>query len=138
MSNASVALNDRLGLDPLAELLGFRLAAAREGEIEAVTVPGPEHANAGGIVHGGFLSALADWGTGIAVFGQLPDGYFAPHASLTMQYLKVAWPERELRCVARCLTAGRQAASAEAELWQGETLVGRVLSSHTVVERRDR
>jgi hypothetical protein len=39
-------------------------------------------------------------------------------------------------CVARCATVGRQSAGAEAELRQGDRLIARAISTHTIVDQR--
>ena len=43
---------------PFSTLLGFRYISVDEHEAVVEADPGPEHCNGGGIVHGGFLSAL--------------------------------------------------------------------------------
>jgi acyl-CoA thioesterase len=129
-------LRSALAADTLATRLGFRLTTAAPGEISVAAQPGPDDVNAGGTVHGGFLSALADYATGVAVHTRLDHGYYAPHASLSLQYLHTARPDQELQCIARCVAAGRQSAGAEAEVRQGDRLIARAISSHTVIERR--
>jgi acyl-coenzyme A thioesterase PaaI-like protein len=72
------ALDRRFGPGPFGELLGFRLVHADEEGATVEATPGPEHANGGGIVHGGYLGALLDITTGWAVESQLPVGVGAP------------------------------------------------------------
>ncbi len=46
--------------DRFARELGFRLTKLEEGQATVVAEAGEEHLNAAGVVHGGFLFALAD------------------------------------------------------------------------------
>jgi acyl-CoA thioesterase len=138
MTAVATELHEVMRADALARHLGFQLVEVEPGAVQTTATPDSEHLNAGGIVHGGFLSALADWSTGAAAHSAVPDGHYVPHSSLAMQYLKVARPGIELRCAARCLSATRKAASAEAEIRQGDVVIARALSTHVVVERRDR
>ena len=97
--------------------------------------PGPEHANGGGIVHGGYLTALLDSTTGWAVNAGLRDDdtAAAPHVHLSVQYLRAALPGRALVCTGRCVRAGRRIASAEAEITQDGTVIARAVTTHAVI-----
>ena len=95
--------------------------------------PGPEHANGGGILHGGFLASLLDSTTGWAVHSALPPGRPAPHTHLSVQYLRAGLPGTPLTCIGRCVRAGRTVAAAEAEVWQNGKLIARAISSHSVI-----
>ncbi|MCW2783628.1 MAG: PaaI family thioesterase [Marmoricola sp.] len=77
---------------PFSALLGFRYVSVDEHEAVVEADPGPEHCNGGGIVHGGFLSALLDTTTGWAVHARLPAGAAAPHVQLSVQYVRAAVP----------------------------------------------
>jgi uncharacterized protein (TIGR00369 family) len=102
-----------------------------------VATPGPQHANTGGIVHGGYLSALLDVATGWAALAGLPAGRTCPHSSLSVSYVRAALPGQELRCTAHAMRVGRTTASSEAVVTtpDGRT-AARALSSHTVVDLR--
>lgn len=121
------------GPGPFSQLLGFRLVSADADGAVMAADPGPEHCNGGGILHGGYLSALLDSATGWAVHSRLPDGVPAPHVQLTVQYVRAAVPGVPLVCEARCSGAGRRIASADAEIRQGERLIARAVTSHAVL-----
>lgn len=121
------------GPGPFSQLLGFRLVRADVDGAVMEALPGPEHCNGGGILHGGYLSALLDSATGWAVHSRLPDGVPAPHVQLTVQYVRAAAAGTLLTCTARCVGAGRRIASAEAEIHQGDSLVARAVTSHAVL-----
>lgn len=117
-------------------LLGLGEPTIRNGEAVVELEVAPEHLNAGGIAHGGFLSALADWVTGAAVHARIPGDRYAPHSSLSMQFVRGVRAGQQLRCYARCTSAGARTATGEAELTADGALVARALSTHTIIERR--
>jgi uncharacterized protein (TIGR00369 family) len=59
---------------PMAELLGFVPVEAQEGRIVFAVVPGPQHYNPIGLVHGGLAMTLLDSAMGCAVQTTLPAG----------------------------------------------------------------
>lgn len=121
------------GPGPFSVLLGFRLVSATDDGAVIEADPAPEHCNGGGILHGGYLSALLDSATGWAVHAKVPDDVPAPHVQLTVQYVRAAVPGTTLVCTARCISAGRRIASAEAEIRQGDKVVARAVTSHAVL-----
>lgn len=125
----------RVGPGPFAVLLGFRVISADADGAHVEADPGPEHLNGGGIVHGGYLSALLDSTTGWAVHARVPAGVAAPHVQISVQYVRAALAGTTLVCRGRCISVGRRVCSAEAEVTQGDRLVARVVTSHAVVGR---
>lgn len=118
---------------PFSVLLGFRVERADQDGSLVEADPGPDHCNGGGIVHGGYLSALLDTATGWAVHAQLPDDVAAPHVQISVQFVRAALPGTTLVCRGRCVTAGRRIASAEAEITQGDRVIARAVTSHAVL-----
>jgi len=125
----------RIEPGPLSALLGFRLVRVDEDGAVVEADPAPEHLNGGGIVHGGYLSALLDTTTGWAVHSQVPAGVAAPHVQISVQFVRAALLGTTLVCRGRCVSAGRRIASAEAEIVQGERLIARAVTSHAVLSR---
>ena len=125
--------DDRTSPGPYSRMLGFRLVRATEEEAVIEAVPRPEHANGGGILHGGYLASLLDTTTGWAVHASLPEGTAAPHVQLSVQYVRAGVVGRPLRCIGRCVRAGRRVASAEAEITQDGEVIARAVSSHAVL-----
>lgn len=118
---------------PFATHLGFRVVRADADGAVMHADPQPEHANGGGILHGGYLTALLDSTTGWAVHAQLPEGVAAPHVQLTVQYVRAGLVGAPLVCRGRCITAGRRVASAEAEITQDDRVIARAITSHAVL-----
>jgi acyl-CoA thioesterase len=120
---------------PFSALLGFRTVQVEDGEVVLEADPGPEHLNGGGIVHGGFLSALLDSATGWAAHTRVPPERTVPHLSLSVQYVRAAAPGATLTCRARVVGGGRRAVSVDAEITQRGKVVARASSSHLVIDR---
>ena len=118
---------------PFSTMLGFRLVEAGEDGVVMGADPGPDHANGGGILHGGYLTSLLDSTTGWAVHAALPPDRAAPHTHLSVQYLRPGVPGRPLVCTGRCVRAGRRVAAAEAEVTQDGVVIARAVSSHAVL-----
>jgi uncharacterized protein (TIGR00369 family) len=118
---------------PFSAHLGFRvLRADQEGSLVEAD-PRPEHCNGGGIVHGGYLSALLDTATGWAVHAGTPDGVAAPHIQISVQFVRAALPGTPLICRGKSVSTGRRIASAEAEITQGDRVIARAVTSHAVL-----
>jgi len=133
VTDDAAASDERIGPGPFATMLGFRVLQADEEGSVVEADPRPEHLNGGGIVHGGYLSALLDSATGWAVHARIPPGVPAPHVQLTVQYVRAAVAGTTLVCRGRCVNAGRRIASAEAEITQGGKVVARAVTTHAVL-----
>jgi acyl-coenzyme A thioesterase PaaI-like protein len=59
---------------PIQDLMGFDLVEAEEGRTVFSSVPGPQHLNPIGVVHGGFAGLLLDSCMGAAVHTTCGDG----------------------------------------------------------------
>jgi uncharacterized protein (TIGR00369 family) len=125
--------DDRRSPGPFSRMLGFRLVQATEEGVVIEATPGPEHANGGGILHGGYLASLLDSTTGWAVHAALPDGQPAPHTHLSVQYLRAGMVGQPLVATGRCVRAGRRVAAAEAEVAQDGVVIARAVTSHAVL-----
>jgi uncharacterized protein (TIGR00369 family) len=69
----AIAAGDAPGA-PIAELLGFQPIEAEEGRVVFAAVPGPQHYNPIGAVHGGLAATLLDSAMACAVHSTLPEG----------------------------------------------------------------
>jgi uncharacterized protein (TIGR00369 family) len=73
---------------PVAELLGFSLDRADEGEAVFSMDPRTEHTNPLGTVHGGILTTLLDSAMGCAVHTTLPAGVMYTTLELKVNFLR--------------------------------------------------
>ena len=128
---------ERIQPGPFSRSLGFELIAADESGARIEATPGPEHANGGGIVHGGYLAALLDSTTGWAVHASFPPGVAAPHLTLSVQYVRAAMLGEKLVCTGTCMRAGRRVAAAEAEVTQGGQVIAKAMTTHARLDLPD-
>ena len=124
---------ERRSPGPFSRLLGFRLVEATAEGVVIEATPTAEHANGGGILHGGYLASLLDSTTGWAVHASLPAGVAAPHLHISVQFLRAGIPGVPLRCSGHCIRAGRRVAAAEAEITQNGKVIARAVTSHAVL-----
>jgi len=103
--------------DPLLVLLGVRLTEVPEaGRVALEARPRPEHLNFGGIVHGGYLSAVMDGAVGFALHSTLPPGRVCPHVEAGYRFLRAASAGQVLRLDAWVLRSGRHLGHARVEI----------------------
>jgi uncharacterized protein (TIGR00369 family) len=102
--------------DSFAELLGLEDFEAGEGEARVRLTTGPQHANLGGVVHGGVLSALLDFALGASVVTTLKEGEWCATQSLTTDYLRPAQPGEVLRASGRVDRRGKLTAFPSGEI----------------------
>ncbi|WP_037682418.1 PaaI family thioesterase [Streptomyces griseus] len=124
------AVGDRSGLDflreilagrlpaaPVAATLGFTLEEVEHGRAVFVLVPGEEHYNPIGSVHGGVYATLLDSAAGSAVQSVLPRGMGYTSIDLTLKFLRpVTVDTGKVRAIGTVLNSGRRTALAQAEL----------------------
>ena len=86
---------------------------------------GADATNRIGTLAGGVLAAMLDSLTGLAALAVLPEGSFAMHRALAIDYLRPATPGL-IRGVGRALEQDERAIACEGELFDdGERLVAR-------------
>lgn len=106
----------RATVDSFAELLGLAELDMGDGHATARLDTGKQHANLGGIVHGGALAALLDFALGAAVVSTLKDGEWCATQSLTTDFLRPADPGAVLTARARVDRRGKLAAFPSGEI----------------------
>lgn len=87
-----------------AEHLGIDETSTPDEELRAV--PGEEHTNAGGTVHGGYVATLLDASMGRAVRERLEEGQATVTAAMTITYLRPAKPGEEISTSVEVLQQG--------------------------------
>ena len=117
------------GRPPIGHTLGFQLVDAGEGWAAFEGVPGPEHYNPMGIVHGGYAATLLDSACGIAVVTRLADDQSMTTLELKTSYLKAMTGETgKVRAEGSVISIGRRVAYVEASLTDE---AGRLLATAT-------
>jgi uncharacterized protein (TIGR00369 family) len=107
-------------LPPICELVGFELAEVEEGRVVLECVPGEQHYNTMGVVHGGLACTLLDSAMGCALHTMLPAGTGYTTLELKTNLLRpVVANTGALRCEGRPIHVGGRVAIAEASLTDG-------------------
>ncbi|MCX5309984.1 PaaI family thioesterase [Streptomyces sp. NBC_00154] len=107
----------RLPGPPIAATLDFTLDEAEHGRVVFSLVPGEEHYNPIGSVHGGVYATLLDSAAGCAVQSTLPQGMGYTSLDLTVKFLRpVTVDTGRIRAVGTVISSGRRTALAEARL----------------------
>ncbi len=102
---------------PMAQLLGFKLVEVEPGHAVFEALPGEQHYNPIGVVHGGLAMTLLDSAMGCAVQSHMPagSGYTTLEAKTNL-VRAVTDRSGPLRAIGKLLHAGRRVATAEARL----------------------
>ncbi|MFG2603414.1 PaaI family thioesterase [Streptomyces sp. NPDC048514] len=108
----------RIPAPPVCATLGFGLEEVAHGRAVFSLVPGEEHYNPIGSVHGGVYATLLDSAAGCAVQSTLPAGMGYTSLDLAVKFLRpVTLDTGTVRAVGSVLTSGRRTALAEAHLY---------------------
>ncbi|MFD7879993.1 PaaI family thioesterase [Streptomyces sp. NPDC059766] len=102
---------------PILATLDFSLDEVEPGRVVFSLMPGEEHYNPIGSVHGGVYATLLDSAAGCAVHSTLPHGMAYTSLDLTVKFLRrITVDTGRVRAVGRVVQAGRRTALAEATL----------------------
>ena len=106
-----------VSLPPICELLGFEPAEVEEGRVVFECVPGEQHYNPIGAVHGGLACTLLDSAMGCALHTVLPAGTGYTTLELKANLLRpITADSGILRCEGHPIHVGGRVATAEARL----------------------
>lgn len=102
---------------PIQELMGFDIVEAEEGRTLFSSVPGPQHLNPIGVVHGGFAGMLLDSCMGAAVHTTCAEGESYSTLETKFNLVRAITPDAgEVLAEGRVLHRGRRVATAEGSL----------------------
>jgi uncharacterized protein (TIGR00369 family) len=114
---------------PMIQHVGFTRGSAEPGFVVFQAIPGPQHYNPIGSVHGGFAATLLDSAMGCAVHSMLPAGSGYTTLEFKVSLIKaITTGTGEVRAEGRALNVGRRVGTAEGRLLDGE---GRLLAHAT-------
>ncbi|MCO5130348.1 MAG: PaaI family thioesterase [Xanthobacteraceae bacterium] len=106
--------------------VGLTGGSAEQGLVTFRAVPGPQHYNPIGTVHGGFAATLLDSAMGCAVQSMLPAGTVYTSLEFKISLIRAITRETgEVRAEGRALNVGRRVGTAEGRLLDGK---GRLLA----------
>jgi uncharacterized protein (TIGR00369 family) len=114
---------------PIAQLIGFRLAAIKPGEAIMEFEAGDAHANPMGTLHGGVLCDVSDAAMGIALASTLDEGESFTTLELKINFLKPVW-KAKLKATGRIVKKGRVISMVECDVTDEKgSLVARASST---------
>ncbi len=109
--------DDRLPAPPIAELLGFKLVEVELGHAVFEVLPGEQHYNPIGVVHGGLAMTLLDSAMGCAVQTQMPaGGGYTTLEAKTNLVRAITAKTGTLRAIGKVVHLGSRVATAEGRL----------------------
>ena len=115
---------------PIAELVGFDVRAIEVGTVTFGLVPGEQHYNPIGVVHGGVAATLLDTVMGCAVHTRLPQGTGYTTLDISVRYLRPMTVDTgTVLATGTVVHLGRRTATAEGRLVQEST--GALLATAT-------
>jgi uncharacterized protein (TIGR00369 family) len=115
---------------PIAVTMLLRPVELEEGRVVFEGLPGEEHYNPIGVVHGGYAATLLDSALGCAVHTTLPAGVGYTSLGLEAKYVRpISRDTGRVLCEASVLYRGRRQATAEATLTAADS--GKLLASGT-------
>ena len=115
---------------PMAVTLRMAVVDVAEGEAIFEGLPGEEHYNPIGVVHGGYAATLLDSALGCAVHTTLPAGVGYTTLSLEAKFVRpIGRDTGAVRAEGRVLHRGRRQATAEARLTASDS--GKLLAHGT-------
>ncbi|MFF3849319.1 PaaI family thioesterase [Streptomyces sp. NPDC002328] len=107
----------RLPGPPVSDTLDFTLDEVEPGRAVFSLVPGEEHYNPIGSVHGGVFATLLDSAAGCAVQSTLPHGMAYTSLDLTVKFLRpITVDTGTVRAIGTVVNSGRRTALAQAQL----------------------
>ena len=120
----------RFPAPPIAELLGFDLVEVGHGRATFAVVPGEQHYNPIGVVHGGIAATLLDSAMGCAVQTTLDAGVGFTTLDLNVTFLRPMTSETgKVLCEATTIHTGGRVATAEGRVFSART--GKLIATGT-------
>jgi len=113
----TAVMNGELPMPPIAVLLGLRFTVVENGRVVIAGLPGEQHQNPIGIVHGGYTSTMLDSAMGCAVHTALEAGVGYSTTSLTVNFVKaIRAGSPELSAEGKVVHLGKRSATAQGTL----------------------
>jgi uncharacterized protein (TIGR00369 family) len=100
---------------PIAQLIGFKLVGAKQGEALLDFEASNKHANPMGTLHGGVLCDVADAAMGIAFASTLADDESFTTLELKINFLRPVWNEK-LHAVGKVVSRGKTVGLTECDI----------------------
>jgi uncharacterized protein (TIGR00369 family) len=125
---AQALSTDRIVGSPAWKFLGIEVVEVTEGRAVIEMVPADELVNFAGVVHGGFISMLADSAMGRALHSALPQSERHVTFDLKMNFINAVKAGERLRATGTVVRAGQRIALCECRVEGPE---GRLVATAT-------
>ena len=106
---------------PMAIVMNLSLESVERGRVVFTGMPGEEHYNPHGTVHGGYASTIFDTALGCAIHSTLDRGIGYTTLDLHVHFVRpITRATGTVRCEATVLHEGKRVATAEGKLYGGD------------------
>ena len=107
-----------IGRPPIAALLGLQVVEVEEGRALFALVPGEQHYNPIGVVHGGIAATILDSAMGCAVHTTLPAGWSYGSLDVAARYVRpITADTGRIMCEGVIVHRGGKTATMEGRVW---------------------
>jgi uncharacterized protein (TIGR00369 family) len=107
----------KLPSPPIAQLLGFHLVEVEPGHAVFECLPGEQHYNPIGVVHGGLAMTLLDSAMGVCIHTRMPVGAgYTTLEAKTNLVRAITHSTGRLRAIGKLVHVGKRIATAEGRL----------------------
>lgn len=116
------------GFNPFGDMLGIVFTGYGEGRSRCELEIRNELVNPHGVLHGGVIYSMADFGMGAAVYSTLADEELCATVEIKISYVTAVKSGR-LVCDSRVIDRRRRLATIESEVKSGDDLVAKALGT---------
>jgi acyl-CoA thioesterase len=121
------------GFNPFGDMLGIEFTQYGEGRSRCELEVRPELVNPHGVLHGGVIYSMADFGMGAAVYSTLADEELCATVEIKISYISAVQSGR-LVCDTRVIDRRRRIAIIESEVKEGDELVAKALGTFYIYD----
>jgi len=113
--------NGTLPLNPMARTLGYDIVQAEKGRVVIAAIPGEDHLNPWGTVHGGLAATLLDSCMGLAIQSTVDRGVGSTTLEFKISFIRPITAQTGLiHAEGKVLGNGRRAGTAEGRITDEE------------------
>ena len=120
---------------PFAELIDLRIADERAGFSRLELTVTTDHLNPHRVVHGAVVYAMADTGSGAALYPTLDEGEICATIEIKINYFKPVI-EGTLSCMTELVNRGKTVANLESKVFLGKVLVAQANGNYAILRPR--
>jgi acyl-CoA thioesterase len=121
------------GFNPFGDMLGIVFTDYGEGRSRCELEVRGELVNPHGVLHGGVIYSMADFGMGAAVYSTLDEEELCATVEIKISYV-TAVKSGHLACDSRVIDRRRRLATIESEIMNGDDLVAKALGTFYIYD----